>query len=156
MAIELGALDSVIAVDIATIPDLPDYKTPPAGAYGLLIEKIEQKEIADKTALQVTYVIDNVIELSDPDTDAEHQVVPGNKFTEAFFFDKPENIEMTLGALKKKFAGLAEALGTTNLKDILEGAVGLKVNVVITNRVNKKVTPHQLYATVRDMTLATS
>lgn len=156
MELNLGALDSVIAVDIATIPDLPDYKTPPAGVYKVLIEKIEPKEMGDKTGLQVTYVVDTVIELVNPDTSEELQVVAGNKFTEAFFFDKVENIDMTLGSLKKKFAPLAEHLGTTNLKGILEGAQGLVVQCVIHNRVNKKVTPNQVYAQVRDVVLATS
>lgn len=156
MALELGALDSVIARDINEIPDLPDYKTPPAGSYSLMIEKIEPKEIGDKTALQITYKVDTVYELVIPDTPVEDQVIPGNLFTEAFFFDKVENIDMTLGALKKKFAPLAEPFGTTNLKDILEKAVGSKIDCVIHNRVNKKVTPNQVYAQVRDVTLATS
>lgn len=156
MALELGALDSVIARDINDIPDLPDYKTPPAGSYALLIEKIEPKEIGDKTALQITYIVDTVRELVVPDTDEKDQVIPGNKFTEAFFFDKVENIDMTLGALKKKFAPLSEPFGTTDLKEILEKSVGMKIDCVIHNRVNKKVTPNQIYAQVRDVTLATS
>lgn len=156
MALDLGALDSVIALDLSQIPDLPDYKSPPAGSYALMIEKVQAKEIADKTALQITYIVDQVLELVDAETPQEEQVIPGNKFTEAFFFDKPENIELTLGSLKKKFAGLAEAFGTTNLKEILEKAEGMKVLCTITNRVNKKTTPHSIYASVKDVTLATS
>lgn len=156
MAIDLGALDSVIARDLSEIPDLPDYKTPPAGSYAILIESIEPKEINEKTSLVITYVVDGVLELVDIETPVEEQVIPGNKFSEAFFFDKPENIDTTLGALKKKFAPLAEALGTTNMKELLEKSVGLKVLCTIHNRIDKKSKPPKLYAQVRDMVLATS
>lgn len=156
MALELGALDAVIAKDLGEIPDLPDYKTPPAGTYALLVEKIEPKEIGEKTALQITYIVDTVLELVNAETPVEEQVIAGNKFTEAFFFDKVENIDMTLGALKKKVANLAEPFGTTNLKEILEKMMGMKINCIIHNRVDKKSTPHKVYAQVRDITLATS
>lgn len=156
MAIDLGALESVIARDISEIADLPDFKPPPAGVYALLIEDISTKEIAEKTALQVTYVVDTIIEQVSTEIDPKDQVIPGNKFSEAFFFDKVENLDMTLGSLKKKFAPLAEHLGTTNLKGILEGAVGLKIMCNIKNRVNKKTSPPSIYASVNDVVLATS
>lgn len=136
----LGALASVLARDINDIADLPSYVAPPPGTYKLHIEKVEQKEIKDKTTIVVEYVIIENVALADP-TAEDHKarllaIKPGDKMSEAFYFDKPEKIETTLSVLKAKYGGLGASLGTTNLMEIMSKMVGMTVAAQITNRVD--------------------
>jgi hypothetical protein len=134
---KLGALASVVARDLDDIPDLPDYKCPHPGVYKLLIKTVGQKEINKKTALVVEYVVVDVLELNEVADPDDPNVVPGNMFSEAFWFDDAERIETTLGALKKKYSGLAEACGTKNLLEIMNKMEGMQVKSIVGARVDK-------------------
>lgn len=149
---QFGALASVLARNLEDIEDLPEYVAPPPGVYKLLIDKVEQKEINDKTTLVVEYTILDCVQLNDQE-DAEHQVKMGSKMSEAFYFDKPENIEKTIQVLKAKFGGLGEALGTNNLLEIMEKIPGITVQAQITNRVDKN-DKSKVYASTRTMVAA--
>src|SRR5256885_5722156 len=116
---KLGALAGVVAKNLDEIPDLPDYLPPHPGVYKLLISKVEQREINKKTALVVEYTVSDILELNEAEDPNDPNVVPGNMFSEAFWFNDAEKVENTLSVLKKKFSGLAEACGTKNLLDIL-------------------------------------
>jgi hypothetical protein len=147
----LGALKTLLARNLDDIPDLPSYKTPPPGVYKWLIESCKQKEINQKTAVVVENVIIDTVELNDPEgTNAEHMVEPGDKFSEAFWFDDPERIDTTISVLKGKFGGLAEACGTTDLSEIMEKMVGMSVQGVIQNRVDSK-DKSKVYPQTRDI-----
>lgn len=143
---KFGALASILVRDLNEIADLPSYKTPLPGVYTFTIDKIAPKDVQGKTTINVEYSIVDIIELANPSilTDPElmeeykDQIVkPGDKFSETFWFDKPEFIEQTLSVLKAKFGGLADACGTTNLMEIMEKAEGMKVSGVVGNRVDK-------------------
>lgn len=136
----LTALQDVLAKNLNEITDLPDYVNPPAGVYKLLVQDVSQKEIAEKTALVVTYLVLEMKELNNAEADGEE--VAAIKFgkdlmSEAFFFDDPEKLETTLGALKKKYGGLGATLGTTNLYEILEKMKGLTLEAQVTRRMDK-------------------
>lgn len=154
---KFGALAAVMARNIEDIPDLPDYKAPWPGVYQLLIESVKEDTINDKTALVVTYMIAGVVEYGsepDPEEDKDQIVKEGDKFSEAFWFNDPEKIENTLSVLKKKFAGLAAAVGSTNLSEIMEKAEGMLVQCIISNRVDKEAAKRgekKIYAQTRDM-----
>ncbi len=153
-AAKLGALAGVVARDINDIPDLPDYVVPQPGVYKLLVSKIEQREINQKTALVVEYDIVNTVQLNEPLQEGETGVKAGDKFSEAFWFNDPERIETTLSVLKKKYAGLAPALGTTNLLEMLNKMEGMQIKCVITNRVDKEQRPPKIYAQTREAVAA--
>lgn len=152
----LGALASVLARDINDIADLPSYVAPPPGVYKLQIDKVEQKEIKKKTTLVVEYVILGNLSLSDP-TAEDHQarlaaIKEGDRMSEAFYFDKPENIEQTLSVLKAKFGGLSQMLGTTNLLEIMTKLPEVKpvIQAQITNRVDDSDST-RFYASTRNI-----
>lgn len=153
---KLGALASVVARDLDDIPDLPDYKAPHPGVYKLKVEKVEQREINKKTALVIEYSVVDIVQLNETEDPNDPNVIPGNMFSEAFWFDDADRIETTLGAMKKKYAGLSEALGTKNLLDILEKMEGMLVKCIVTNRVDKegKTDEHgkvRIYASTMEM-----
>jgi hypothetical protein len=136
----LGALASVLARDLNDIEDLPNYVAPPPGTYKLVIQEVGQKEIKDKATIAVTYLIGECVALADPSAE-DHKgrlaaIKPGDLMSEAFYFDKADKIETTLSVLKAKFGGLGEALGTTNLLEIMQKMKGMQVQCQITNRVD--------------------
>lgn len=153
---KLGALATVVARDLDDIPDLPDYKAPHPGVYKLKVAKVEQREINKKTALVIEYSVVDVIQLNEAEDANDPNVVPGNMFSEAFWFDDVDRIETTLGAMKKKYSGLSEALGTKNLLDILDKMEGMLVKCIVMNRVDKdgKTDEHgkvRIYASTMEM-----
>ncbi|HEX9502991.1 MAG TPA: hypothetical protein VF974_01550 [Patescibacteria group bacterium] len=153
---KMGALVSVIARDLDDIPDLPDYKVPKPGVYKLLVQKVEQREINKKTALVVEYSVVDIIQVNETTDENDPNVIPGNMFSEAFWFNDQERIENTLSVLKKKYSGLAEACGTKNLLDILNKMEGMQVRAIVTNRLDPdgKQDEHgkvRIYASTREM-----
>lgn len=153
---KLGALASVIARDLDDIPDLPDYKAPFPGVYKLLVSKVEQRDINKKTALVVEYSVVDILQLNEQADPENPNVVPGNMFSEAFWFNDAERVENTLSVLKKKYAGLSEACGTKNLLDILNKMEGMQIKAIITNRTDQdgKTDEHgrpRIYASTRDV-----
>lgn len=147
---KFGILSQMLSMSLDDIPDLPTYKAPPPGVYKLIIKKIAEKDIGGKTALEVQYTVSDIIELADANTPEEDKVAPGGEFSEAFWFNDPEKIEMTLSVLKAKFGGLSEVLGTDNLLEILDKAEGMQVKAIITNRTDKN-DKTKVYASTRDM-----
>lgn len=147
---KFGLLAGMLSMSLDDIPDLPSYKAPPPGVYKLIIKEIAEKDINGKTALEVKYVVSDIIELSEADTPEEDKVAPGGEFSEAFWFNDPEKITMTLSVLKSKFGGLAEACGTVDLLEILTKAEGMQVQAIVTNRTDKN-DKTKVYASTRDM-----
>jgi len=152
---KLGALAGVVARDLDDIPDLPDFKAPHPGVYKLLISLVEQREINKKTALVVEYDVVDVIQLNEAEDPNDPNVVPGNKFSEAFWFNDADKIENTTSILKKKYGGLAEAVGSKNLLTIMTKMEGMTVKAIISNRPDeKKVDYHgkpRIYATTHEI-----
>lgn len=147
---KFGALASIMARNLEEIADLPDFKAPKPGVYKFLIEKVESKDIAEKTAIAVTYVVIDLVELNEPLQEGEDNVKPGDKFGEAFFFSDPEKLEQTLSVLKAKYGGLAEACGTSKLLEIMEKMEGMTVQGIVTNRVDKN-DKSKIYAGTKDL-----
>lgn len=136
----LGALATVLARDLNDIADLPSYEAPPPGTYKLVIDSVGPKEIKGKSTIVVEYVIGECVSLADPSAE-DHKarlaaIKPGDKMSEAFYFDKQDKIETTLSVLKAKYGGLGEALGTTNLFEIMNKMKGMQVQAQVTNRVD--------------------
>jgi len=153
---KLGALAQVVARDLDDIPDLPDYKAPHPGVYKLKVEKVESREIKNKSAIVIEYSVVDVIQLNEAEDANDPNVVPGNMFSEAFWFNDADRIETTLGAMKKKYSGLSEALGTKNLLEILDKMEGMLVKCIVTNRVDNegKTDEHgkiRVYASTMEM-----
>jgi len=154
-AAKLGALAGVVARDLDDIPDLPEFLAPHPGVYKLLISLVEQREINKKTALVVEYDVVDIIQLNEAEDPNDPNVVPGNKFSEAFWFNDPEKVENTTSILKKKYGGLSDACGSKNLLDIMTKMEGMTVKAIISNRADeKKVDIHgkpRVYATTHDI-----
>lgn len=134
-------LASVLAKDISTIEDLPNYIAPPPGTYKLLLNTCGEKTINEKTAIVVDYTFIECKSLNDTEGDkAELEGIKWgkDKMSEAFYFNDADRIDTTLGSLKKKFGGLSNLLGTTNLLEILDKVPGMTFDAQIGRRKDDK------------------
>lgn len=137
-----GALQGLLAKDLSAIEDLPNYIAPPPGIYKLMIEKCGPKVINEKQTIVVDYIFVENLGLNDTEADKqeleEMKVQWGkDKMSEVFYFDKPDQLDTTLGVLKKKYGGFGTVLGTTNLMEILEKMANMTVSAQIGRRVNE-------------------
>lgn len=139
---KFGGLAAVLAKNLNEIEDLPNFISPPPGVYKLLINSCGQKTINEKTAINVEYIFLEVKELNAKADDEDKAFVGKiqwgkDRMSESFYFDDPERIEETLGALKKKFGSLGALFGTTNLMEILEKLPNTTIEAQIGRRADK-------------------
>lgn len=157
-ASKLGALASVLARDLDSVEDLPNYVSPPPGIYKLAIKGIDHKEINEKTTIVAEYIVVDCVQLADPQDETDQVRLKEIKLgkdimSEVFYFDKADKIETTLSVLKAKYGGLAPALGTTNLLEIITKMVGMQVQAQVTNRLDKE-DKNKIYAATKHMVAA--
>lgn len=108
-------MDSILDQTLDTVPDIPDYVTPPTGLYMLSIEeaKLEKYNTKDKKAglrLKVVHKIEETVETE------EMPVADGSLFSETF-----QATEEGLGYFKraaKKYLGV-ESLDGVSIRDII-------------------------------------
>lgn len=136
---KFGALSAVLARDLATVEDLPNYIAPPAGVYKLMIEACGQKVINEKAVIAVDYIFLELKSTNEkPDEQDEIEIKKiqwgKDKMSESFYFNDPDRIETTLSVLKKKFGPLGPQLGTTNLLEILDRLPNLTIEAQVGRR----------------------
>jgi hypothetical protein len=159
---KMGILDSLLDQNVADIEDLPSYKVPPPGFYKLLIKQAEQKVVkisGDREApcLNMGYKILEVMELKqgvDPkEINRDEAGQPNQEFNETYFFIPGQEHEKTVQAIKTAFKEVAEKLGLTTMKALVESLEGLEVYAVVENRKDKD-DKERLYAKVTNVKLA--
>lgn len=152
--VDLGALAPLLARDLSTIEDPPEWKTPPDGVYKWVIEKIElnERKVKDKDVpvIGLTYVLTDIIEQTEKDVPEHEQVKAGDKFGESFFFGDPDKMEDTISWMKARFQGLAAVVGSTDLLTIVQSSEGLQVKGIIGHRMDK-TDKTKRYITIRDV-----
>ena len=140
---KFGALANVVSRDIKDIEDLPNFIAPIPGIYKLLIKDCGQKIINEKACIVVDYVFIEAKQYNEqPDEQDQVEIAKiqwgKDRMSESFYFNDPERIETTLGALKKKFGPLgAQLFQTTNLLQILEKLPNTTVDAQIGRRVDE-------------------
>lgn len=138
----IGALANVLAKNLNEIEDLPNFIAPPPGVYEMMIVAVSQKEINEKTVLAIDYTFVGLKQLNSQEDQAELDGLTvkwgKDRMSETFYFNDPERVEETLGALKKKFAGFAQVFGTSNLLEILQKLPNTMVHATIGQRADKQ------------------
>lgn len=112
-----GLLDK----EMDDIADLPSFKCPPTGIYGLRFQ-LEVKEINDKPAVIAKLEIREVQDLADSDVDEKDMPKVGDKFDIAHILkdDKGADSEIGWGRLKELCMPFQEHVGETNLRKIVQ------------------------------------
>ena len=114
-------LDAYLDVSLDTIPDLPTYIVPPAGAHKVRVRA--PKIDAEKGSINTGFEYLEVIELADPEAPAPKE---GSLLGENYRPGK-ENPTVGLSRLKKHWEAVMVAQGWTTVRELLDGMEGLEV-----------------------------
>jgi hypothetical protein len=126
----MSILDNILDSELDDLADLPEFVTPPAGAYAATIIAVEEKEIGEHPAVEVRFKLNETLELANPN---DTPVVDGTETSIAFLMDN----EFGVGNFKKLFMPVSAHYGIKNTREVIEAAKGTDVMLVTKVRLNK-------------------
>lgn len=122
---------------IDDIDDLPEFKQLPSGAYQVLVEESQEKEINEHPAVEVSMKVEEVLELTGEldEDEGEKEPIPGDIFTQAFMMDN----EFGAGKFKEFMVPVAEAFGKGKTKrELIKELKGSRLVIIVKRTWNKK------------------
>lgn len=142
MATEKDFSNVDLDMDLDDIDDLPTFACFPTGAYLVVLEKgIEDKKINEHPAFSVEMTLKEIMELNPENLEKneateEIEEMPkiGSVATVAFMRDN----EIGAGFFKEFAKPLAKHLGTSKIRDIIDGSKALELMVVLKRERGKK------------------
>ena len=126
------ALDSLLDATLDDLADLPEFSKYPAGAHRVTIE-FEQKVVNKHPSIEAKFKLLETLELAEP-TDA-----PQAAGTEASILFMMDN-EFGQGKFKEAITPIAKHLGTSSIRQAVDGAKGMEVVIVTKIKQNKDKT----------------
>jgi ribosomal protein L23 len=141
-----ASADALFALDLDDLADLASFETPAPGSY-ILTVSMDTKKINQKDAVEASFEVVEVVELKNKDDKA---VVPGTKFSTAFFIDN----EFGVGNLKKFLVPFAAHFGNTNIGALIRDDMkNVTIACIVKNR-KDKTDPEKVYASVDNISVA--
>jgi len=128
----MSETDDLLDSTLDDLEDLPEFKPFPPGAHRVSVS-MELKEVSDKKCVEMSLTHIETLELSTPTDTAP---TPGDSTNVLFFLDN----EFGRGNLKACGKPLAEALGTTSIRDTIEATTNIECLVLTSNDKDKKYT----------------
>jgi len=139
-------VNTLFSMDIDQLADLPSFEVPPAGSYVLEVTT-DVKEIVNKQAVEASFTVIETVELADP---ASVEVLPGTKFSTAFFLDN----QFGVGNLKKFLKPFSEHFECTNIGELVRDHVKrVQISGLVKTRKDKE-DPDKIYGNVVNITVA--
>jgi hypothetical protein len=123
-------LDSLLDSSIDDLADLPEFQVYPNGVHKVIVD-FEQKTVNNHPCIELKMRAVETIELADPTKDVP--LNPGVESSVLFMLDN----EFGQGKFKTVIKAFASHLGTSSIKDTVEAAKGMEVDVVCKVRQNK-------------------
>ena len=137
------SIDDLLDATLDDLEDLPEFKAFPVGAHRVSIS-LELKEVNDKQAIELSMKAMETLELAHPAKD--EPLKEGDTGNMLFFLDN----EFARGSLKKITTPLAEALGTSTIRDLIEECKGVEC-VVATSLKKNKEDPDSPYMNIKEL-----
>jgi hypothetical protein len=125
----MSDMNSLLDSSIDDLADLPEFAVFPAGLLKVSL-KFEEKEINKHPSVELKMKLIETVEMADA---TDTPLASGAESSVLYMLDN----EFGQGALKAIAKTLASITGTTNLRDTLEAANGMEVQVVSKPRFNK-------------------
>lgn len=126
-------LDSILDSSIDDLADLPEFQVFPNGVHKVIID-FESKEVNKHPCVEMKMKAVETVELANPAADTPLEA--GTESSVLFMLDN----EFGQGKFKSIVKTLAAATGTSTIKDTVEAAKGMEVQVVCKVRQNKDKT----------------
>lgn len=125
-----ATLDSLLDSNIDDLADLPEFQVYPNGVHTVLIN-FESKTVNNHPCLELKMKAVETVELANPA--ADQPLTAGTESSVLFMLDN----EFGQGKMKAIVKVLAAHLGTSSIKETIEAAAGMEVQVVCKVRQNK-------------------
>lgn len=135
-------VDDLLDATLDDLEDLPEFKPFPPGVHSV-IASLELKEVSDKQAVELSFKGKETLEL----VDSNHEPIKeGDEASVLFMLDN----EFGRGNMKKLLAPIGQALGTGNIREIIEQTTEMDVVIVTSYRRNKE-DPTSPYMNVKEL-----
>jgi hypothetical protein len=125
----MSDLDTLLDSTLDDLEDLPQFAVFPAGASKCLAT-LSSKDVNKKPAIELSFKMVESIELVDPQATAPKE---GDQSSSLFFLDN----EFGRGKFKAIAGYFADYVGSTRLRDIVEGVKDVEVILVSAAKVDK-------------------
>ena len=132
----MDALDSILDSTLDDLADLPEFAVFPPGAHQVTIS-FEQKEVNKHPSIELKLKLKETLEMADPSVPPP---VAGTESSVLFMMDN----EFGQGKFKEIIKPIAAHLGTSSIRQAIDGAAGMEVVVVTKVRQNKEKTQSYL------------
>lgn len=133
----MSVFDDILDQNLEDLQDLPAFEVPPAGAYNATIKGAEEKDINDHPAVEVKFVLNEVMELANPED------TPPAAGTETSIIYMMDN-EFGVGNFKELLKPIAAATGISKTRELVDAMKGMQVLLVTKVRQNKDKTQNYL------------
>lgn len=135
MADDKGKIAEIdLDMSLDDIEDLPEFLTPPSGAYQVTQVSHEKKEIGDHPAMEVKFKVEQVLEMTGDLDEDEKTPEAGQEFSMVYMLDN----KFGAGSLKDYLIPIAKKAGSTSVADTLSAGDGMSLIMVINRTFNKK------------------
>lgn len=125
-------LDAYLDADLSSIPDLPDFITPPAGSHLVRVKAPKIDNEKGDVIANFSYLA--LIELANPESGEEAPKVD-SLMSENYRQGKDTNPTVGLSRMKKQWELVMAKMGWTTLRELVNGMEGLEV--AMTTKVRK-------------------
>lgn len=134
----MNDISNLLDANLDDLADLPEFVTPPAGAYNATILSIEEKKIGENPAVEFKFKLMETMELANT---TDTPVANGTECGVAFML----NNDFGVGNLKAALKPLGEHFGSQNIREIMAAAKGASVLLTTTVRKGKGDKADQKY-----------
>lgn len=110
-------------IDVSGIAAAPTFSNPPSGQYIVKVS-MEQKMVAEKRAIEISMVLEDIIELGTQHLEMPHEV--GQKFNALAFIDKTERIPY----VKRDLAVFFDSVGTQSINTMCYAVKDVRCKIV--------------------------
>lgn len=123
--------DAILDATLDDLADLPEFVTPPAGAYNVTILEALVKKINEKPAVEFKLRFDSTVELNDAN---DAPIKDGTECNVAYILDN----EFGQGNLKELLKQLADLAGEGTIREKITNLKGAQVLMITSVRKDKK------------------
>ena len=136
------SIDDLLDCTLDDLEDLPEFKPFPVGAHRVSVT-LELKKINEKQGAEFDMKAIETVELANT---ADTPLAEGDSTSSVYFLDN----EFGRGALKAVSIPLAEALGTSTIRELIDACKGVEC-VVVTSLRKDKNDATKFYTNIKEM-----
>jgi hypothetical protein len=149
----LAAFDALFDRDLAELAELSAWEIPPTGVYAMECTIKFKPTAAKKPAVEAAFKVLHCVQQADPN---EKPAKEGQEFSTSFVLLTKDNQrnEMGEGAMRALLEPFGTHLGTSNIKQLVDGRIDKMQVIATVVRRPQKDDPDRFNVRIKDLTIA--